>query len=190
MTSSSTAVRIQDLPFNNNVEPLVIQDQLVQKFQKTMKQYPPETENMWKVCKKLRQLCTSSTQYDACAAYVHTIGINVPITSPPDDACISFWQPDQLSRVWVLPASKCNGEDVACSDVGISPSLIFRCASPADPLLPPDGKPSGGTPTVKRQKPVNQVDSIDWGVMSLCRLSRNPLSRFFRLSWHLHHLQF
>ena len=51
------------------------------------------------------------TQYDACAAYVHTIGINMPITSPPDDAVISFWQPDQLNRIWVLPASKCNWEN-------------------------------------------------------------------------------
>ena len=129
MTSSSLAVRIQDLPFNK--EPLVIQDPLVQKFQKTMKQYPPGTEidifkqdpndwrcqnmwngckklrqlrcqNMWNGCKKLRQLCVSSTQYDACAAYVHTIGINVPIMSPPDDAIISFWQPGQLNRIWVL----------------------------------------------------------------------------------------
>ena len=39
MTSSSLAVRIQDLPFNKDVQALVIQDPLVQKFQKTMKQY-------------------------------------------------------------------------------------------------------------------------------------------------------
>ena len=124
MTSSSLAVRIQDLPFNKDVQPLVTQDPLVQKFQKTMKQYPPGTEidifkqdpndwrcqNMWNGCKKLRQLCISSTQYDACTAYVRTIGINMPITSPPDDAIISFWQPDQLNRIWVLPASKCNWE--------------------------------------------------------------------------------
>ena len=44
MTSSSLAVRVQDLPFNKDVQPLVIQDPLVQKFQKKMKQYPPETE--------------------------------------------------------------------------------------------------------------------------------------------------
>ena len=37
MTSSSLAVRVQD----KDVQPLVIQDPLVQKFQKTMKQYPP-----------------------------------------------------------------------------------------------------------------------------------------------------
>ena len=125
MTSSRLAVRIQDLPFNKDVQPLVIQDPLVQKFQKTMKQYPPGTEidifkqdpndwrcqNTWNGCKKLRQLCMSSTQYDACAAYVHTIGINMPITSPPDDAIICFWQPDQLNRIWVLPASKCNWEN-------------------------------------------------------------------------------
>ena len=74
MTSSSLAVRIQDLPFNKDVQPLVIQDPLVQKFQKTMKQYPLGTEidifkqdpndwrcqNMWNGCKKLRQLCISS----------------------------------------------------------------------------------------------------------------------------------
>ena len=35
-----------------------------------------------------------------------------------------------------------------------------------------------------------QVDSIDWGVMSLCRHSRNHLSQFFRPSWYLHHLRF
>ena len=35
-----------------------------------------------------------------------------------------------------------------------------------------------------------QVDSIDWGAMSLCRHSRNHLNQFFRLSWHLHHLRF
>ena len=35
-----------------------------------------------------------------------------------------------------------------------------------------------------------QVGSIDWGVMSLCRHSRNHLSQFFRLSWYLHHLRF
>ena len=44
MTSSSDAVKIQDLPFNKNVQPLDIRDSLVQKFQKTMKQYPPHTE--------------------------------------------------------------------------------------------------------------------------------------------------
>ena len=32
MTSSSLAVRIQDLPFNKDVQPLVIQDPLVQKY--------------------------------------------------------------------------------------------------------------------------------------------------------------
>ena len=35
-----------------------------------------------------------------------------------------------------------------------------------------------------------QVDSIDWGVMSLCRHSRNHLNQFFRLSWYLYHLRF
>ena len=120
MTSSSTAVRIQDLPYNKNVPPLVINDQLVQKFQKVLKQYPLGTEidvfkqnpkdwrcqYMWYGYKKLRQLCILSTQYDACTAYAHTIGINMPSNSPPDDAIIA--QPDQLNRIWVLPASKCN----------------------------------------------------------------------------------
>ena len=44
MTSSSTSDRIQDLPFNKNVPPLVINSQLVQKFQRTLKQYPSGTE--------------------------------------------------------------------------------------------------------------------------------------------------
>ena len=79
MNSSSAAVRIQDLPFNKSVQPLVIKDRLVQKFQKTLKQSFPGTEidvfkqvpndwrcqNMWNGCKKLR----SSTQCDACTAY-------------------------------------------------------------------------------------------------------------------------
>ena len=91
------------------------------KVSEAMKQYPPGTEidifrepndwqcqNMWNGCKKLRQLCISSTQYDACAAYVHTTGTNMPVASSPDDA---WWQPDQLNRIWVLPAAKCNWED-------------------------------------------------------------------------------
>ena len=67
MTSSSNNVKIQDLPFNKNVQPLVIQDLLVQKCQKTMKQHPPGTEidvftqdpndwrcqNMWNGCEEL-----------------------------------------------------------------------------------------------------------------------------------------
>ena len=95
MTSSSLAVRIQDLPFNKDVQPLVIQDPEVSEDDEAV---PTETEIfrqdpsdwMWKGCKKLRQLCISSTQYDACAAFVHTIGINTPITSPPNDAIISL----------------------------------------------------------------------------------------------------
>ena len=279
MTSSSLAVRMQDLPFNKDVQPLVIQDPLVQKFRKTMKQYPPGTDidifkqdpndwrcqNMWNGCKKLRQLCISSTQYDACTAYVHTIGINMPITSPPDDAIISFWQPDQLNRIWVLPASKCNWEKydpktwhaVMFSSVhqsftdapAIKPrirwiqrmhlnsltrsshlisrtipclirdlqrlrtrtcqillrilhiSLIIPCrqhhavcdqtvqrilhyrhtTSLAEEMQRLNGKNSPFHP---------QVGSIDWGVMSLCRHSRNHPSQFFRLSWYLHHLRF
>ena len=64
-----------------------------------------------KTCGMVARSCISSTQHDACAAYVHTIGINMPIASPPDDACIALWRPDQLNRIWVLPASKCNWED-------------------------------------------------------------------------------
>ena len=280
MTSSSLAVRIQDLPFNKDVQPLVIQDPLVQKFQKTMKQYPPGTEidifkqdpndwrcqSMWSGCKKLRQLCISSTQYDACTAYVHTIGINMPITSPPDDALISFWQPDQLNRSWVLPASKCNWEKydpktwhaVMFSSVhesftdapAIRPMPIET--DPWDPTdapqqpdtQPPPDQPDHPMPDPRPPTPPDesmsdplhisliipcrqhhavccqtvqwilhyrhatslaeemqrlngknnpfhpQVDSIEWGVMSLCRHSRNHLSQFFRLLWYLHHLRF
>ena len=125
MTSSSCAVKIQDLPFNKNVQPLTIQDPLVQKFQKTIKQYPNGTEmdlnrqdpNDWRIqyissgCRKLRQMCVSSTKYDKCTVYVHTTGINMPLTSPPDDACIALWQPDQLNKIWIIPSSKCNWED-------------------------------------------------------------------------------
>ena len=270
MTSSSLAVRIQDLPFNKDVQPLVIQDPLVQKFQKTMKQYPPGTEidifkqdpndwrcqNMWNGCKKLRQLCISSTQYDACAAYVHTMGINTPSTSPPDDAIISFWQPDQLNRIWVLPASKCNWENYdpktwhavmfssvhqSFSDAPAKPMPIETDpTNPADepqqpdtqqppdqpdhpmpdarPPTPPDEHMSDPPPDpphqpdhpmppaprsvspdsaeeIRRLNGKNnpfhpQAASINWGVMSLCRHSRNHLNQFFRLSWYLRHLQF
>ena len=284
MTSSSLAVRIQGLPFNKDVQPLVIQDPLVQKkFQKTMKQYPPGTEidifkqdpngwrcqNMWNGCKKLRQLCISSTQYDACAAYVHTIGINVPITSPPEDAIISFWQPDQLNRIWVLPASKCNWENYdrktwhAVMFSSVHQSFTDAPAIRPMPIETDPSDPTDGPPRPDTQQPPDQpdhpmpdprpptpptrtcqillrilhisliipclqhhavyhqtvqwihhcrhttnlaeemqrlngknspfhpqADSIDWGVMSLCRHSRNHLSQFFRLSWYLHHLRF
>ena len=119
MASSGTTVRIQDLPFNKNVPPLVINDRLVQKFQRTLKQTEINVfkqnpndwrcQYMWDGCKKLRQLCISSTQ--SRTAYARTIGINMPINSPPDDAIMAFWQPDQLNRIWVLPASKCNWEN-------------------------------------------------------------------------------
>ena len=122
--TSSTAVRIQGHPFNKNFPPLVIHDP-VQKFQRTLKQYISATEidvfkqnpkdwrcqYMWNGCKKLRQLCISSAQYGACTAYAHATDINMPINSPPDDATIAIWQPDQLNRIWVLPASKCNWEN-------------------------------------------------------------------------------
>ena len=36
LTSSSNAVKVQDLPFNKNVQPLDIRDSLVQKFQMTL----------------------------------------------------------------------------------------------------------------------------------------------------------
>ena len=243
MTSSSLAVRIQDLPFNKDVQPLVIQDPLVQKF----KQDPNDwrCQNMWNGCKKLRQLCISSTQYDACTAYVHTIGINMPITSPPDDAIISFWQPDQLNRIWVLPASKCHWEKY---DPKTWHAVMFSSVIKTDPVDPtdephqpdtqqPPDQPRPPTPpeesmsdpppdpphqpdhpmppaprSVSPDSPVDpplpphdkqmrrlngknspfhpQVNSIDWGVMSLCRHSRNHLSQFFRLSWYLHHLRF
>ena len=218
MTSSSLAVRIQDLPFNKDVQP-VIQDPLVQKFQKTMKQYPPGTEiaifkqdpndwrcqNMWNGCKELRRLCISSTQYE----------------------------PDQLNRIWVLPASKCNWEKydpktwhaVMFSSVHQSftdAPAIRPMPIETDPLdqQPPDQRliqdlQRHRTRTcqillqilhisliipclVEEMQRLNgknspfhpQVDSIDWGVMSLCRHSRNHLSQFFRLSWYLHHLRF
>ena len=35
-----------------------------------------------------------------------------------------------------------------------------------------------------------QAVSIDWGVMPLCRHSRNHLNQFFRLSWYLRRLRF
>ena len=270
MTSSSLAVRIQDLPLNKDVQPVVIQDALVQKFQKTMKQYPPGTEidifkqdsndwrcqNMWNGCKKLRQLCISSTQYDACTTYVHTIGINMPITSPPDDAIISFWQPDQLNRIWVLPASQCNWEkyDPKTWHAVMMFSSVHQSFADAPAIRP---RPIETDPRmhlnnltrsshlinrtipcltqdlqrhqtrnisliipcrqhhavchqtvqwilhyrhttslaemqrlIGKNSPFHpQVDSIDWGVMSLCRHSRNHLSQFFRLSWYLHHLR-
>ena len=43
MTSSSDAVKMQDLPFDQNVQPLDIRDSPVQKFQKAMKQHSPNT---------------------------------------------------------------------------------------------------------------------------------------------------
>ena len=171
MTSSSLAVRIQDLPFNKDVQPLVMQDPLVQKLQKTMKQHPPRNEidifkqdpndwrcqNMWNGCKKLRQLCISSTQYDACTAYVHTIGINMPITSPPDDAIISFWQPDQLNRIWVLPASKCNWENYDPKTWhAVMFSSVHQSFSDAPAIRPMPIETDPSDPTAEPQQPDTQ----------------------------------
>ena len=227
-----------------------------------MKQYPPGTEidifkqdpndwrcqNMWNGCKKLRQLCISSTRV------MHAPHI------------ISFWQPDQLNRIWVLPASKCNWDNydprtwhaVMFSSVhqsfsdapAIRPMPIetdpsdptepdtqqphdqpdhpmpdprpptppdknmsdsppdpphqpdhpmppaprsVSPDSPVDPPLPPHDKPGGGDAALKTAKTVHFIrkrTQSTWGVMSLCRHSRNHLSQFFRLSWYLHHLRF
>ena len=54
MTSSSLTVRIQDLPFNKDVQPLVIQDPGTEID--IFKQDPNDwrCQNMWNGCKKLR----------------------------------------------------------------------------------------------------------------------------------------
>ena len=171
MTSSSLAFRVQDLPFNKDVQPLVIQDPLVQKFQKTMKQYPPGTEidifkqdpndwrcqHMWTGCKKLRQLCISSTQYNACTAFVHTIGINMPITSAPHDAIISFWQPGQLNRIWVLPASKCNWENYDPKTwQAVMFSSVHQSFSDAPAIKPMSSETDPSHPTDAPQQPDTQ----------------------------------
>ena len=201
---------------------------------------------------------------------MHALHTSTPLASicllrHPDDAIISFWQPDQLNRIWVLPASKCNWEkndpktwhavmfssvheftdapaikpmpiemdpldptdapqqpdtqqppdqpnhpmpdprpptppDDSMSDpppnpphqpdpMPPAPRSVFP-DSPVDPPLPPHDKPGGGDAALKNSPFHPQVDSIDWGVMPLCRHSRNHLSQFFRLSWYLHHLRF
>ena len=43
-TSSSTKAKIQDLPFNNQVDPLFINDPEVLKLQRAMAQFPQGTE--------------------------------------------------------------------------------------------------------------------------------------------------
>ena len=88
----------------------------------------------------------------------------MPITSPPDDAIISFWQPDQLNRIWVLPASKCNWEKydpktwhaVMFSSVHesfIDPPAIKQMPIETDPLDPTDAPQQPDT-----QQPPDQPD--------------------------------
>ena len=44
MTSTSTRTKIQDLPFNNQIDPLYIDDREVTKLQRAVKQFPAGTE--------------------------------------------------------------------------------------------------------------------------------------------------
>ena len=91
---------------------------------------------MWNGCKKLRQLCISSTQYDACTAYVHTIGINMPIASPPDDAINHIllaelvFSRKTLVQAWCGPGAARCGPGVSDMVLAISPSECFFHHSP------------------------------------------------------------
>ena len=142
-----------------------------------MKQCPPGTEidifrqdpndwrcqSMWNGCKKLRQLCISSTQYDACAAYVHATGINTRIAAPPDNACIALWQPDQLDRIWVCLRQNAIGK-VTIRSRGIQscfPPFIMRRLSSRCRLrwiLQISDEP----PQRDNQQPPDQPDQKHW----------------------------
>ena len=122
MTSASTRVKIQDLPFNNQVDPLYISDPEVTKLQKAMKQFPQGTEMdlessiksdsrilaIHNGARRLRYLCIPHTPYNKCIMYNRTIGVNSPLTTPPDDACVFLWQPCSPGKLWVLPAHRCD----------------------------------------------------------------------------------
>ena len=95
---------------------------------------------------------------------LHTIGINMPITSPPNDAIISFWQPDQLNRIWVLPASKCNWESYdpkTWHAVMFSPVHQSFSDAPAIRPMPIETDPSDPTDAPQQpdtQQPPDQPD--------------------------------
>ena len=122
MTSSGTKATIQDLPFNNQVDPLFINDPEVLKLQQAMKQFPQQTELDLEVhhtsdsrlyainhgARRLRYLCIPHTPYKKCVMCCRTIGINYPLTTPPDDACGFLWQVNVPSRIWALPAHRCD----------------------------------------------------------------------------------
>ena len=72
--TSSVPVKIQDLPFNKNVQPFSHQ----------------------------LSLCPQTSK----PTHMRAMGINIPITSPPDDACIAFWQAGQPSRAETMPAHR------------------------------------------------------------------------------------
>ena len=101
MTSSSTKVKTQDLPFNNQVDPLFFNDPEVLKLQRAMKQFPQGTEldleahhtsdsRLYAIYHgaRLRYLCVPHTPYKKCVMCCRTIGINYPLATPPDDACV------------------------------------------------------------------------------------------------------
>ena len=122
MTSTSTRVKNQDPPFNNKVDPLYIQDSEVTKLQKAMKQFPQGTEldlessnksdsrilAIHNGARRLRYLCIPHTPYNKCIMYNRTIGVNSPLTTPPDDACVFLWQVNSPEKLWILPAHRCD----------------------------------------------------------------------------------
>ena len=139
MTSSSTAVRIQDLPFNKNVLLLVISSQLVQKFHRTLKQYPSgQNPNDWRCqyrwdgCKKLRAIVhfirTARCMHGIRPhdwhqhAYQLTSGRCHHSLLATRSAEQNLGLASIQAQLGELPC-----EDVACGDVLISPSLLLRC---------------------------------------------------------------
>ena len=58
--------------------------------------------------RRLRYLCIPHTPYEKCVMCCRTIGINYPLTTPPDDACVFLWKVNAPNRIWVLPAHRCD----------------------------------------------------------------------------------
>ena len=132
MTSTSTRTKVQDLPFNNQMDPLYSDDKEVTKLQRAMKQ--PQQKQLNIECsnksdsrilaihiaaRRLRYLCIPHTLYNNCIMYNRTIGVNSPLTTL---ACFC----GKLTRrasFGFLPAHRCDWNDVICFSKVSSPAV-------------------------------------------------------------------
>ena len=118
-------------------------------FSQAMKQFPKGTElvhytsnsrlcAIYRGARRLRYLCIPHTPYEKCVMYCCAIGVNYPLTAPPDDACAFLWQVNVSNRIWALPAHRCDWSARAPAQwhvhVFLQARMFFKEASMIRPM--------------------------------------------------------